>query len=234
MHIVIIFSDKNNCYNLFYYCCFYDIINYMNEETKNYFKSLLNIPNMLTMLRIFCVPFFVVFFFCFDSHIPALVVFVVASITDLFDGYLARKTNNITPVGIVLDPLADKLLKIATLFCFAYISVVPWWLFGIFCFVDVLMIISGGFLFNKKIQISSNIIGKTGTLVVSIGLFMCFFPKVFLPWCVYLLYAGFGVIFSSVILYVSLNYKNVLKVLIEDKNEQKQDGVNQKGEQKDA
>ncbi len=206
----------------------------MKEEIKDYFKSLLNVPNFLSMLRILCVPLFVVFFFCFSSRIPALAVFVIASITDLLDGYIARKTNKITPVGIVLDPLADKLLKSSTLFCFAYVNVIHWWLFAIFCAVDVFMIICGCFLFKKRIQIPSNIIGKLGTFVVTVGLLMCFFPSIFLPWCVYLLYAGFGVIVSSVVLYVSLNYKKVLRAMIDDENEQKQAIEEENNTTKDA
>lgn len=182
----------------------------MNEEVKGYFKSLLNLPNMLTLFRLFCVPIFVLLFFLYmPNYFPALAVYVIASLTDAVDGFLARKLKQITPVGIVLDPLADKLLKTCTLFCFAYAQIIAWWFFGIMCFVDVCMILSGCILFKKHIQIPSNIIGKLGTLVTTIALLMCFFPQIFAPWNEYILYAGFGVVVSSVVLYVSLNYKKV-------------------------
>ena len=185
----------------------------MNDEIKSYFKSLLNVPNILTLIRILCVPLFIIFFFMFENYIPALIVFVGASLTDMLDGFLARKLNMVTPVGMVLDPLADKLLKASALFCFAFVGVVQWWFFGILCFVDVSMIVVGCFLFGRHITIPSNIIGKLGTLVISVGLIFCFFPDVFAPWNEYILYAGFGVVISSVVLYVSLNYKSVFKTL---------------------
>jgi CDP-diacylglycerol--glycerol-3-phosphate 3-phosphatidyltransferase len=84
----------------------------------------MNIPNKLTVLRIFLVPVFMVFLLV--AQIPyhmqlAILCFVAASLTDLFDGYLARKYNLITNFGKFLDPLADKLLIIAALVCFVQI-----------------------------------------------------------------------------------------------------------------
>lgn len=186
----------------------------MNEELKGYFRSLLCVPNLLTLFRLICVPIYLVLFFVYSpNYIPALIVFLIASLTDVLDGYLARKLNLITPVGIVIDPLADKLLKISTLFSFAFVGIVQWWFFGLLCFVDITMIVCGCFLFKKHITIPSNIIGKLGTLVVTVALIMCFFASTFAPWNEYLLYAGFGVIFSSLVLYISLNYKKVLENL---------------------
>ncbi|MBR1925587.1 MAG: CDP-alcohol phosphatidyltransferase family protein [Clostridia bacterium] len=192
----------------------------MNEKLRKHFKSLLNIPNVLTIIRLVCVPILLVMFFVFrPNYLPSLCVFVIASLTDLLDGFLARKFNQITPVGIVLDPLADKLLKSATLFCLAFEGIIFWWFFGIIVAVDLTMILMGIFLFGKNITIPSNIIGKTGTLVITIGIFLSFFPSVFAPWYEYILYAGFGVVFSSVVLYVSLNYKKVINALKKKKED---------------
>jgi len=192
----------------------------MNEKLRKHLKSLLNIPNVLTVIRLICVPIFLVMFFVFKpNYLPALCVFVVASFTDLLDGFLARKLNQITPAGIVLDPLADKLLKSSTLFCLAYDGIIAWWFFGIILAVDLAMILMGTFLFGKNITIPSNIIGKTGTLVITVGIILSFFPSVFAPWYEYVLYAGFGVIFSSVVLYISLNYKKVISTLKKQKED---------------
>lgn len=81
----------------------------------------MNLPNKLTVLRMVLVPFFV--FFLLASFVPynmaiALVIFVIASLTDWIDGYIARKRNLITDFGKFLDPLADKALVISALVCF--------------------------------------------------------------------------------------------------------------------
>lgn len=81
----------------------------------------MNLPNKLTILRILMVPVFL--FILLIESIPhhfiwALIIFSVASITDLLDGYLARKNNLITNFGKFLDPLADKILVMAALVCF--------------------------------------------------------------------------------------------------------------------
>lgn len=85
----------------------------------------MNLPNKLTVLRVILIPFFVAFMLI--NAIPAnlwlaLLVFAVASITDWFDGRIARKHNLITNFGKFLDPLADKLLVMSALVCFCYLK----------------------------------------------------------------------------------------------------------------
>lgn len=91
----------------------------------------MNLPNRLTVLRVLLVPVFLVFF-CIDAipmhYLFAMIVFIGASITDAFDGYLARKNNLVTNFGKFLDPLADKILVMTALACFVELglmSVVP-------------------------------------------------------------------------------------------------------------
>jgi CDP-diacylglycerol---glycerol-3-phosphate 3-phosphatidyltransferase len=91
---------------------------------------MMNTPNKLTMLRIFMVPAFMVFLM-FDQ-IPfhmlfALAVFILASVTDLIDGKLARKYNQITNFGKLMDPLADKLLVTSALICFVGLGLADVW-----------------------------------------------------------------------------------------------------------
>ncbi len=80
----------------------------------------MNLPNKLTMLRVFMIPIFVFFFLAtfipYHSYI-ALGVFIVASLTDLLDGKIARKKNLVTNFGKFMDPLADKLLVVSALLC---------------------------------------------------------------------------------------------------------------------
>jgi len=81
----------------------------------------MNLPNKLTMLRVALIPFFVVFLlapaFAEYGNYIAAVIFIAASLTDLFDGKIARKYNLVTNFGKFMDPLADKLLVCSALIC---------------------------------------------------------------------------------------------------------------------
>ena len=81
----------------------------------------MNLPNKLTMFRVFLIPFFVLFMLVditgeYDKYI-AVAIFIIASLTDLLDGKIARKYNLVTNFGKFMDPLADKLLVCAALIC---------------------------------------------------------------------------------------------------------------------
>lgn len=87
----------------------------------------MNLPNKLTLLRILLVPFFVAFLLI--EQIPfsclwALLIFIVASITDFLDGHYARKHNMITDFGKFADPLADKILVISAFCCFIQMGII--------------------------------------------------------------------------------------------------------------
>jgi len=79
----------------------------------------MNLPNKLSLLRIFLVPVFVAAYFLSweYSRLVASAIFVVATLTDFLDGYIARKNNLVTDLGKLLDPIADKLLVTSALFC---------------------------------------------------------------------------------------------------------------------
>ena len=79
------------------------------------------LPNFLTLLRIFLLPFIVVLI-VEGQRLAALFLFIVSSITDFLDGYVARKRKSITSLGMLLDPIADKLLTSSTLISLAYVK----------------------------------------------------------------------------------------------------------------
>lgn len=77
----------------------------------------LNLPNLLTLVRILLIPVFVMLFMTPtpDRSLSAAVIFTVAAVTDLLDGYIARRTGQVTKLGKLLDPIADKLLVLSAL-----------------------------------------------------------------------------------------------------------------------
>ena len=91
----------------------------------------MNLPNKLTMLRIILVPFFVLFMSIKTSAINlfiALIVFSVASLTDMLDGKIARKYGLVTNFGKLMDPLADKVLVMSAMLCFVSANLAPAWI----------------------------------------------------------------------------------------------------------
>lgn len=130
----------------------------------------MNVPNRLTILRVIMIPLFVVAMLWESlpySDYLAGILFIAACITDFFDGYLARKYNQITTFGKFMDPLADKLLVCAALICFLAdpVTNMPAWV--------VIVIISREFIISgfrlvaaeKGVTIAASYWGKVKTFV---------------------------------------------------------------------
>lgn len=92
-------------------------MNWVIDMWKQVGQESINVPNLLTLTRILLIPVFVVLFATPDPgrSITAAIVFVVAAVTDLLDGYLARRSGQVTKLGKLLDPIADKLLVLSAL-----------------------------------------------------------------------------------------------------------------------
>ena len=92
----------------------------------------MNLPNKLTMARVIMIPFFVIFMLTGwggeASKWISLAIFIVASLTDLLDGHIARKHNLVTNFGKFMDPLADKLLVCSALICLVTLAKIPAWI----------------------------------------------------------------------------------------------------------
>lgn len=105
----------------------------------------MNLPNKLTLLRVLMIPFFVVVLLLDGGSSPLLrnvaaAIFIVASLTDLLDGKIARKCNLVTNFGKFMDPLADKLLVCTALICLVELGQLPAWM--------VIVIISREFIIS--------------------------------------------------------------------------------------
>ena len=91
----------------------------------------MNLPNKLTMFRVILIPFFVVFLLVDITPVDkwiALAIFIIASLTDMLDGQIARKYNLVTNFGKFMDPLADKLLVCSALVCLVAVDRIPAWM----------------------------------------------------------------------------------------------------------
>lgn len=103
----------------------------------------MNLPNSLTLIRVLLIPFFVIFIIQKSFNL-ALITFAIAGITDGIDGLIARWTHQRTELGAYLDPIADKLLLIASFITLAIIEMIPSWLSVIVITRDVIILL--GFL----------------------------------------------------------------------------------------
>lgn len=132
-------------------------------------KPKLNIPNLLSIMRILIIPLIIIYFFN-DRLWESLVLLAVSAVSDVVDGKIARKYNQITDLGKVLDPIADKLTLFAVIFCLwtkygHQISGLPV-LFCVLIGKDLLMMAGGLIFFNFiKKPVGSLWFGKMSTVV---------------------------------------------------------------------
>lgn len=130
----------------------------------------MNLPNKITMIRIVLIPFFVFFmltdYVAYSNYIAAG-IFIVASLTDTLDGYLARKYNLVSNFGKFVDPLADKLLVCSALVCFVAIPENPMPAWGVIVIISRDFIISGFRLVasDAGVVIAASWWGKIKTVV---------------------------------------------------------------------
>ncbi|MDH4200136.1 MAG: CDP-diacylglycerol--glycerol-3-phosphate 3-phosphatidyltransferase [Spirochaetia bacterium] len=127
---------------------------------------MLTIPNILTVMRLFIIPFFL--FFLFEDNpggrLIALFLFIIASLSDLLDGYLARRLAQESKVGRFLDPLADKMLVIATLLAFLMLdNQISVWMVVAIIGRDMVVTLMRYLAIRKGTEIKTSKLGKTKT-----------------------------------------------------------------------
>ena len=145
----------------------------------------MNLPNKLTMFRVILIPFFIVFLLvpvtAWDKWI-ALAIFIVASLTDLLDGKIARKYNLVTNFGKFMDPLADKLLVCSALICLIELDRIPSWM--VIVIIAREFIISGFRLVasDNGVVIAASYFGKFKTTfqMVAVCLMIADIPSLFI------------------------------------------------------
>lgn len=158
------------------------------DGLKKLFTGCLTIPNLLSLIRIILIPVFGVLFY-HGEVLWAVVVLVLSGLTDFFDGKIARKFNQVSELGKVLDPVADKLtqMTIAIILFLTFNKsenpVMVWfkWVFLFFVAKELLMVIVGAIMIAIGLKPSAAVIyGKVATFAYSVvmGLVITFGPEV--------------------------------------------------------
>ena len=142
----------------------------MKEQNETY----LTIPNQLTALRILLVPVFVVLLLQVDPYMKLLgvIVFVLASLTDIYDGYHARKYGVTTRLGAFLDPLADKLLITAAFFLYVGMGFLSLWMVILVVIRDIVVTALRVYAEIKNRPVVTSIEAKYKTLVQNIFVYV--------------------------------------------------------------
>ena len=105
----------------------------------------MTVPNLLSMFRLILVPVFAVVFFqpAPNAHLWAALIYLVAFLTDIADGWIARHFNQISKLGRILDPMADKLMTFTVIICITVDEVIPLWAVVVFFCKELCMAIGG-------------------------------------------------------------------------------------------
>lgn len=128
-----------------------------------------NIPNLLTIVRFFLIPF-IVYYILTGQYIAGFIILTVSGLTDILDGCIARKFNFITNFGKLIDPLADKATQISVLASLTFKGIVPLWILMIVFIKEFVMVSGASFLFGKKLVVSSRWYGKLATVLFYIAI----------------------------------------------------------------
>lgn len=193
-----------------------------------------NLPTKLTILRIIMIPIFIVLFFVeFEGHtFAAALVFVVACVTDFFDGYIARKNNLVTNFGKFLDPIADKMLVACSLIAISITAPVvePKNVYYILTAVFSMLILSrelmvSGFRIvaaDKGTVLAADMFGKWKTVVQMMSIFALLPVTDFIVWNelagIVFYYGGFALLALATLLTIlsGIHYLIKNKAVLED------------------
>lgn len=137
-----------------------------------------HIPNILTILRFIFIPIILNFIFA-GNYILAFIFFTLSGITDVLDGFIARKFNLISNFGKLMDPLADKLTQISVLASLVKVNIIPFWILVIVILKELIMIIGASFLYGKDVVVYSKWYGKLATVLFYLAIVISLITKQF-------------------------------------------------------
>lgn len=143
------------------------------KKIKNWCR---HIPNALTILRFILIPF-IIFYIIKDKYLEAFIFLTLSGLTDVLDGFIARKFNFITNFGKLIDPLADKATQVSILVTLALKNIIPMWILVIVFIKEFVMISGASFLYGKELVVSSRWFGKLATVLFYLAIVSSFAIK---------------------------------------------------------
>ena len=179
-------------------------------------KEIFNVPNILSMIRLCMIPATVILI-VYDRLLWGLAVFITAELTDLLDGYIARKYNLITKLGSWLDPLADKLMALAVLITFFTKGIVPPVVLAVVLIKELLMIIGGAIVVKRGYATTANVYGKVAGLMLNLAIGSGFMHFIWAPYDQYAMYAATVFVVAAFVQYA---VKNISVILNKEKNKE--------------
>lgn len=146
----------------------------------------MNVPNLLTILRFILIPLFAVNLSA-RHYIAAVIIFLAGGLTDVLDGYIARKFNMVTSWGKIADPLADKFMQLTAMFILSIVlKLIPVELIMIVLAKEIFMGIGALVLYRQfNYVVSANWYGKATTVVFYLAIVMLLFNEPFGRWTIY-------------------------------------------------
>lgn len=170
------------------------------------------LPNIITSFRLFLIPLFCITFFYHKTPEPywsSLFIFILSGVSDVLDGYVARRWNMVTEYGAMLDPLADKLTVLTVLFClslrYRFITILL-----VVVFIKELVMVFGAIILykKKKMVISAKVVGKISTFLFYIAIVVTLLKLQ--PYAVYLNYIATAFALFTFIYYLVHYQKKVV------------------------
>jgi len=156
-----------------------------------------HVPNILTIFRFFLI-FPLVAFAMKEEYTIAALIFTLSGLTDVTDGFIARKFNLVSDFGKLMDPFADKLVQISLLIVLTIKDILPFWALAIVCAKEFTMILGATFLYEKNTIVASNWYGKLATVIFYIALILAMLD---VSYYIYLIYFALAFTLFALIMY---------------------------------
>ena len=191
---------------------------------KELLKQLWTVPNMITLFRIVAIPFMMWTTLDKSTYIQVgnyvfpiigLVILFAAATSDLFDGWIARKFNQGSQLGEIIDPFADKLMQCTAILSLVIIGYVHWAFIVVLLAKEATMIVGGAFMAGDSKNIKANYMGKAASFVICVAVIMSYFHDFWAEKVVYLdwIILGIGLVLTYVAFF---NYLKQAIVIIKN------------------
>lgn len=131
------------------------------------------IPNILTISRFVLIPFIVISLLS-ENYILSVILLSISALTDILDGFIARKFGLISNFGKLIDPLADKTTQVSILITLVFQNIIPLWILVVIFVKEILMISGASFLYGKDLVVSSRWYGKISTIMIYLAMVSSF------------------------------------------------------------